>query len=111
MRAPAARRAYAVVVLAKNHMANVVANAAPTTNNRKVLQDQPAGTVASAARSRSLISFGSTSCTAFALAVSVGPTPVAPGALAPESSVFGRTGQGVAAVATRLPFRLSLLKG
>src|SRR5262245_16694004 len=56
----------------------------------------------------SLTSFGSTSCTAFALAASVVSAAAPP---APAPSVFGIIGQAAAAVGTRFSFRLSALRG
>src|SRR5262249_17417202 len=101
MREFAARRAKMDAILRKNHMADAAARAAPKINTKKLLQDAPAW-AASAPRSSSLPSFGSTSSTAFALAA---PPP------APVPSVFGIIGQAAAAVATRFSFRLSALRG
>jgi len=91
MRGFTARRANMDIILEKNHIADAAARAAPKINNRYVIQDDSAGTAA-AARSSSLTSFGSTTYTAFAFSASVASTRVAPGALAPVSSVFGRSG-------------------
>src|SRR5262249_57621059 len=81
--------------------------------------DSAVAAAAAAARSGSLPSVASTTCTAFVtafvLAASVASTlaaaGAAPGALAPAPSVLGRVGQAVAAVATGLSSRLWSLRG
>src|SRR5262249_13559121 len=108
---------------AKNQNADAAASAVAKINNRQGSQDDSACTLAAAARSRSLTSFGSTTFTKFVtavvtsvvLAASVASALVAagaaPGALAPAPSVVGRTGQAVPAAATGLSPRLAALRG
>src|SRR5262245_28309136 len=104
---------------AKNQNADAAASAVANINNREVSQDDSACTLAAAARSRSLTSFGSTTftasvaavVTAVVLAASVASALVAAGALAPAPSVVGRTGQAVPAAATGLSPRLAALRG